>query len=1098
MRRLSTLRLLLGLVLVTPLFGQTLDKPAPLTAETSVERELPSEGVHTYEVKLNRNDFLHVTVEQHGADVVVKILDPTGKLVFEQDSPNGRYGPEDAAFVAPSDGVYQVVIAALSYQGKVGRYTLRVTALRPAGAAEQALAAKQAQAQEARAQTVRAERLRQSGQYDEALKLALEALKTREDIYGPENPFVADTLTTVAAIYYDKGDYAQSEAWYRRALAMREKTLGPNHHHVALTLNNLGLTLQRKGDYAEAEQLYQRSIQVDEAALGPNHEDTLPTINNLASLYQERGRYAQAAALYQRAVAGWEAARGPDSLELAYSLNNLGALQRLQSDYTAAEPMFQRALGIFEKGLGPEHPNVAILLNNLAEVLRLRGDYDRAEPLYRRGLAILEKALGPTSPNVASLLTNLGLVAIARRDYSSAEATFMRALAVYEKSLGGRHPLYAACLNNLADTFRLRGDFERAERLYRQASVVSEQALGPTHPSVARSLGSLGWVRRERKDYAAADQLFHQALDIQTKAFGPEHPEVIQTLNNLAILSQQRGEPKAALAFQIQANAARERELSRNLVAGSERQKFLYLALAQEETDRTLDLHLRYLPTEAAAAQAALTVILQRKGRALDAMTDAVAVLRKRGTPEDAKLLDDLTALKGQISVLTQRGPGQAGPDAHRAELKALGERADALEAEISRRSAQYRARFAPVTLAAVTQAVPADAVLVEYVVYRPTDVERGTLRPARYAAYALKQDGTLRWADLGDAATIDQAVADLRAALAKPVTPIKTVKRAARRLAALTVEPLRPFLSPARRLLLSPDGMLNLVPFEALSDARGKYLVEQFDITYLTSGRDLLTIREASTPSDLPPVVFAAPDYGHGDAVRLAGMTLPPLVALTGTEAEAQVIQNLFPDAAVQMHAAATGDALRELRRPRFLHLATHGAFLEDARSETTAAPSDPTRAIGLGHPQAMDLEKTRSENPLLRSYLFFAGANQSASGSVLTALEAANLDLWGTQLVTLSACQTGVGAVRVGDGVYGMRRAFVLAGAQTQVMSLWSVSDQGTKALMTGFYARLKRGEGRSAALRNARLEMLRRARYRHPFYWASFILTGDWRPL
>ncbi len=150
------------------------------------------------------------------------------------------------------------------------------------------------------------------------------------------------------------------------------------------------------------------------------------------------------------------------------------------------------------------------------------------------------------------------------------------------------------------------------------------------------------------------------------------------------------------------------------------------------------------------------------------------------------------------------------------------------------------------------------------------------------------------------------------------------------------------------------------------------------------------------------------------------------------------------------------------------------------------------------MAGPQA---EATTPENPLLRSGLVLAGANRLSSGGedgILTALEAAGLDLWGTQMVVLSACETGVGKVTEGDGVHGLRRALVIAGAESLVMSLWQVDDRATRELMAGFYRRLEQGEGRAEALRQVQLQMLRSPRTSHPYYWASFVPTGSWAPL
>jgi CHAT domain-containing protein len=186
-----------------------------------------------------------------------------------------------------------------------------------------------------------------------------------------------------------------------------------------------------------------------------------------------------------------------------------------------------------------------------------------------------------------------------------------------------------------------------------------------------------------------------------------------------------------------------------------------------------------------------------------------------------------------------------------------------------------------------------------------------------------------------------------------------------------------------------------------------------------------------------------------------------------------------------------ASKAALARVDAPRFLHIATHGFFLQDSSFSQEGAPGA-TRGIDAA---------SRIENPLLRSGLALSGANlktDSNDTGILTALEASNLNLWGTRLVTLSACDTGVGEVRTGEGVYGLRRAFFLAGAETLVMSLWPVSDVVTQEMMTAYYSGLKAGAGRGNALRQAQLAMLARKNRQHPFYWASFIQAGEWASL
>jgi CHAT domain-containing protein len=246
----------------------------------------------------------------------------------------------------------------------------------------------------------------------------------------------------------------------------------------------------------------------------------------------------------------------------------------------------------------------------------------------------------------------------------------------------------------------------------------------------------------------------------------------------------------------------------------------------------------------------------------------------------------------------------------------------------------------------------------------------------------------------------------------------------------------------------------------------------------------------QVAAPGAVPP---AAPDARPADA-RMLDANLR-FGALPGTAEEAAALAKVLPDARVYTGAAATEEVLKQLRAPSILHIATHGFFLQ-------SSASDPGGTRGLTAAAPAAAAPGNRQDALVLSGLALAGANQRSSGGgedgILTALEATGLDLWGTRMVVLSACETGVGDARNGEGVYGLRRALVLAGADSQVMSLWQVSDTATKDLMIAYYQRLRANEGRADGLRNVQLAILRDPTRAHPFYWASFIPSGDWREL
>ena len=328
-------------------------------------------------------------------------------------------------------------------------------------------------------------------------------------------------------------------------------------------------------------------------------------------------------------------------------------------------------------------------------------------------------------------------------------------------------------------------------------------------------------------------------------------------------------------------------------------------------------------------------------------------------------------------------------------------------------------------------------------------------------------------------------------------------------------MQSVRKLLGDATHLLISPDGALNLVPFGALVDEQGRYIVERYAISYLTSGRDLLRL-QAQRQSQSPPVVLADPLFGEPEMTEAArvearklkqsamnrkrqsmttgsDLTSVYFAPLSGAAREAQTIRSLFPEAVVLTGAEAAESVLKQTVAPRLLHIATHGFFLDDSPK--------PAGNLDAGDRRSISASNIRIENPLLRSGLALAGANlREASGDdgILTALEASGLNLWGTRLVALPACDTGLGEIRNGEGVYGLRRAFVLAGTETLVMSLWPVSDYATSEIMAAYYKGLKQGLGRGEALRQVQLGMLKRRGREHPFYWASFIQSGEWANL
>ncbi len=859
----------------------------------------------------------------------------------------------------------------------------------------------------------------------------------------------------------DAGRYEEMRRFAERALAIAEQVLGPSHPFVAMQLDHLGYYYNQKQELATSLALYQRALETSERALGAEHPQTITVARSLAYAYLEVNEMAK------------------------------------------AERLAQRALDDSEKVLGPDHYLVARCLLNAAQV----GWNSRtSEPLLLRALTIAEKTVGPDHELTANVLNQLGILYTENRNYQKADDYLLRSLAAYRKTQGSENLNHVVVLHNLGRIARERKDYTKAEEYYRQAIAVVEHAFGPENPRLAVILNNIANVYRAKGEYAKSLEAHLRVLRISETTAGPDQPLTMLSLGNIARTYAAQGDLPHAVQFQSRADAVIERNIDINVAIGSEREKLAYLRSVGERTDRTLSLNVNLAPNDPDAAALAALVVLQRKGRVLDAMSESFASLRQRTTGAARTLIDQYSDTTAQLARLVLSGPRSMSFADHQRAVTDLGERKERLEADISRLASEFRAQSQPVTLAAVQGMIPARAALVEFAVYRPFDPKAESnadaYGPPRYSVYVMRATGGVRWRDLGPAASMDEAIGSLRAALRDPRGP--GVRVPSRTVDEAIMRPVRELAGDATHLLVSPDGALNLVPFGALIDERGRYLVERYSFTYLTTGRDLLRM-QVSRASRSTPLIVANPAFGQAAtaqqapaaggsqnagrrrSVTVAGTRSEMYFApLGGTALEAHTIRMLYPDARSLSGVHATESAIKGVAAPRILHIATHGFFLQ-------ATPAGDGRRAGPASSAEIS-----SDNPLLRSGLALARANLHGEGDddgILTALEATGLNLWGTKLVVLSACDTGLGEVRNGEGVYGLRRAFVLAGAESLVMSLWPVSDYSTRRVMTAFYTNLRRGVPRGAALRQVQLQMLKADPHLHPFYWANFIQSGDW---
>jgi CHAT domain-containing protein/Tfp pilus assembly protein PilF len=796
----------------------------------------------------------------------------------------------------------------------------------------------------------------------------------------------------------------------------------------------------------------------------------------------------------------------------------------------------EEALAIKRKALPPLHPELATGLNNLGLLLHSMGRYDEALKHLEEALAIRRKALPPILSELATSLSSLGLLLHSMGRYDEALKHLEEALAIRRKALPPLHPNLAVSLGNLSWLLHRMGRHDEALKHLEEALAIQRKALPPLHPHIAVSLGALGMQLQAMGQYDEALKHLEEALAIQRKALPPLHPELATSLGNLGALLWDMGENEAAwrclqegitirAAFTARTSAGSAQRDHAALARQGRPNLYALLSLAEQTASLSAEQHEQVLAT-LFDGKALSGTALARRREAVALQQDAEAV----------NLLRRLRPLRRRLADLLLQGPGALPPGRYRDLCEQLQKEHDDLERELAQRVKGYaelrRAQQAgPQELASQ---LPPGAALIELVRYKRFDFQIKDWRKRwgadHYLAVLLWRDvgekaqPQVRLVPLGEAQLIDRAIHAWRTHAQKGTSDDKCDRELRQRL----WQPLAQALPEGTtRLLIAPDGELALLPFEALRDADGTYLVERLHISYLTTGRDLMPQPQPKEKSDFA-LVLADPDYNANGAqdqpLIKANQTTPQrrggdlrgqlkrLQSLPGFAREAKAVEELLQDRPgwrVQSHygADASEETLRSVSRPRLLYCITHGLFLEDR--PRPAAPN-PLRELAL-----VDAGPTKwrlpdpGPDPRLASGLALAGANRwqergqrGLSDGLLTALEAEELELWGTELVVLSACETGRGQVQVGEGVLGLRRAFQQAGAQTVLASLWKVPDAETEQLMTAFLRRWLDGADKSEALRQAQLDLIRRLREGKdeskltapPLFWAAFICHGQ----
>ena len=932
---------------------------------------------------------------------------------------------------------------------------------------------------------------RQRGNLAKAEEYGRQALEIGQKL-APGGMEVAGSVNILGIVAVLRGDLAKSEEYFLKTLEIRQKLL-PGSLTVADILNNLGYVAWHRGELEKAEEYFRQALEIQQK-LAPGSVEVAGSFNNIGSVAQERGDLAKAEGYYRQAFEVRQKL-APGSLEVAGSLNNLGNLARKRGELAKVEEYYRQALAIQQK-LAPGSLGVGDSLLNLGYLARQRGDLVKAEEYFRQALDLRQK-LAPRSLDVADGLNNLGNLAMKRGELAKAEEYHRQALAVRQKLAPGSLAV-AESLDNLGNVVMQQGDLTKAEEYCLQALQI-RQKLAPGSLEVADSLSSLGDAAKQQGDLVKTEEYYRQALDIRQKLI-PQSADYADSLAALAKILRRKEQPAQAAQLYQQAVDVLERQMVN--FGGSEetRSKF---------RSQHLDTYRAYVDLLVAQKQPEPAFYALERSRAQELLETLVAArvdIRRGVDPrlvEKEHLLRELLTGKSnrRIELLKDKS-AQAQATALDKEIPEILKQYQEVEGQIRQTSPGYAALTQPQPLSAKEiqqHLLDSDTLLLEY-----------SLGEERSYVFAITQDSIAVF-PLAKRADIEAAARELYGFLSdyKVKDETKTGQRArgtaeyAKVLAQLSQMVLGPVAGQLarKRLLVVSDGALQYIPFAVLSTPGDSAapLVAEHEIVNLPSISTLAVLRREFSgrkPAPKAVAILADPVFDvHDDRLHLASTneTSPAepsqVTARSELDRSAQgvgVARGIFPrlpfsgrEAKAIYSIAQKGNALKELdfeaskatamnpqlRDYRIVHFATHGLL--------------------------------NNEHPELSGLVFSLVDQQGKSeDGFLRLLDVYNLDL-NADLVVLSACQTALGKQIAEEGLVGLTRGFMYAGAPRVMASLWKVDDEATFELMKKFYEGvLKNGQTPAQALRSSQIWMSGQKRWKQPYYWAGFVLQGEWR--
>jgi len=949
----------------------------------------------------------------------------------------------------------------------------------------------------------------QQGLFKQALPFAEKAFRIRKDSLGEEHPDTLISFSNFASIYSQLGHFSEALPLFEKVYSLSKKVLGEKHPDTLASLDNLAYIYLKLGRISEALPLSEKAYSLFKEVLGEKHSDTLVSLNNWVSIYLKLGRFSKALPLSEKAYSLSNELLGEKHPYTLGSLNNLASIYLELGHFSEALPLFEKVYSLSKKVLGEKHPYTLISLNNCASIYEELGRFSQALLLYEKAYFLSDKMLGEKHPDTLTSLNNLASIYLKLGKFSQALSLSKKAYFLIREVLGKHPDILHNIINNLAVIYLKSGQFSQALPLFEKAYFFRKEVLGEKHPYTLHSINNLASIYFKLGSFSQALPLLEKSYSLRKNVLGEKHPDTLISLNNLAVLAMQENPQKSIQLFEkfvLGVEKLRPSDLSANnrqaffkqWIHGYFSLSSLYIdqsrpqdafRLAEMSKSRTL---LESLSTKLAAQQSGVTADeqqqLQDNEARLAFLSNRIAkALENNRLEKQIELEAEKNQLVNQFNQFHSDLMAKYPKYAQLSEVKIMG----------AKEGAKY---------------LPADAVLINYLVHKN-----------EVLAFTLQADGTLTAHNLGEISKLEELIKDYRDQLPVQIKeeqgsestgspelilfdpkPKKKLSPSLQ-LGQKLLEPLYDVIKDKPHWIISPSGPLALIPFETLRVDGDKQppVIAKHQISYVQSLSVLALLQERgevynSLSNRGQLLAMGAPLYKNSSAgttkshpstidFKIAGIMVErgsnyagafgqlgrdDWNTLPGALAELEQLETLFKDSKplIYKQADATEAKLQALNKQgilaqyRYLVFSAHG-YLSPQMSALSAI------VLGqVNNPPGIDGYVTAGEWP--------------------------GYDLK-SDLMVLSACETGLGEVVSGEGVMGLPYAFYVAGNKNTILTLWEISDDVTVEFITRFFAKLKAGKGKVGeieALTATKREFLEKGgHHSNPKYWAAFVLYG-----